>query len=852
MASHRPILAPLSASTNSVGEARSLWPTLRVAFATCVLLTVSADAMRVRAEAIAEGFDHNRSEGIALFDQSGERVFRSMSSRFAWGAYSASGTPIKVATGNTVTWLAFQAGAFVPGSYVYTRFDATTVQASGGMANKPSRRIDLSGNGARFIVSLLHCPRAVEVSLLLRDAAGWWRSSPHPLGTHAPNYNEERRIEIDPKALTWVKVVDARDLDEVDDGGASPLQDGPAGTPAWRSIEGMGLIAASDASRAVVEIGGLSLTDGVRPRIDPKEPLRRSDIAFLHKPLPLEKFDEYGGAKIVYWDQGWQPDQVALTRDYGVREMPVVSGGVIGNNLAQADPALKAAIGRDLWGHEVLVGNESFPNGMQARMCIRQPAFHQYVRDYVRRNIYDCGARELLVDEPAGFNGGRESFHYDGACFCERCNEGFREWLGRHAAEIDLKAHGITNLDSFDYRAFLLGVVGVNADRTAYRKAFEAGKLPLINHFIRFQQEPQREFFLMIKAYARSLDPNFVVSANTFNLRPEVLFLAEEVDADFHGAETAVYLYDFKQFGKAIQRLRLADDLGLRVVTSSVFWEYRHARQHGLVEIFKPVIAAFYASGHHFAVPDYYRWTDPNYYGPIPEFAPFYRFIRQHADLFDGYETITQVGVIMDNSAMHEYTGDPAFVREYEHIGQALVSRSIPFGVTIAADGFHYRKEMTRRDLEERFQIVVIPRHTRFQGSQARVIEELTQGGRVHTWDDRGIGPVQNRLQPWVRSNREKAFVAPRRRAAGDPLVVHVVNLDYTPDKVAEQRGVVIDLHREMLGGAVAAIEGFSPDDPSGALPVSFTQKAEGVTIDLPQLRHWTVLKVSVQPASTP
>jgi hypothetical protein len=795
-------------------------------------------------QAIAEGFDHNTAVGIPLFDERGERIFRSMSSKFAWGAYSASGKTILVAMHNKAPVLRFESGAFTTGSYVYTRFDATTVQASGGMANKPSRTIDLSRKEARIAIGVMRSEAAVQVALLLRDDQTWWRSDACSLPAHTAEYNEEKRAEFDLHGLHWRRLLQTAEMDEVDDGAAAAVTDGKPGTPQWTRIEGLGLMAQSAAAH-VVDLAGVALKDGTSNRVALSQPLRHSDIAFLHKPTPLEKFDEYGGAKVVYWDQGWVRDQVALTRNYGVRDLPAVSAGVVENRLAQPDPALKAAIARDLWGREVLVGNESFPTGMQARMCLRQPAFLQYTKDYVRLRVHECGASEALMDEPDGFNGARNSFQYGAACFCDRCNDGFRDWLGGHFSTAELARLGVATLSGFSYRDLLRARV---ADVAAYRAAFERGELPLMQQFIRFQQEPQRDFFRQIRDYARTLNPGFKFSANLFNLKSELLFLAEEADGDFFGAESELYFHDFKQFGKSLQRLRLADALGIRVVTSGVFWEFRHARARNLVEIFKVVIPAVYASGHHLAVPDLYRWTEPNFVGSIPDLAPFYRFVRQNAELFDDYAPVTQVGVVMDNTAANAYTGDATFRADYERIGQDLVENGILFGIAMGADGLHYRREFNRRELEARFQMVVLPRNTRLQGVQAEAIAQLKAAGRVHEWDAGGMAALLPKVNSWVRCDKPKVLVLPRRNPAlvGAPVVVHLVNLDYVPDTVKTKENVAVMIGREIVPHPVRTIVVRTPFGV--ATPLPFVQDEIGLRVVIPELNYWSVLQLHAAP----
>ena len=59
----------------------------------------------------------------------------------------------------------------------------------------------------------------------------------------------------------------------------------------------MGVMVASGTPADKLYLGGISLTDGRTEKVDIREPIENSDIAFLHQAKPLEKYDEYGGAK---------------------------------------------------------------------------------------------------------------------------------------------------------------------------------------------------------------------------------------------------------------------------------------------------------------------------------------------------------------------------------------------------------------------------------------------------------------------------------------------------------------------------------------------------------------------------
>ncbi|MDH7503382.1 MAG: hypothetical protein QHJ82_11825, partial [Verrucomicrobiota bacterium] len=79
---------------------------------------------------------------------------------------------------------------------------------------------------------------------------------------------------------------------------------------------------------------------------------------------------------------------------------------------------------------------------------------------------------------------------------------------------------------------------------------------------------------------------------------------------------------------------------------------------HGLV---RGWIALAYASGQLFMAPHRQWCYTPEkgthwYNGPTDVYAPLYRFVREHADLFDGYETVSDIAVVLPHRA---YMRDP-------------------------------------------------------------------------------------------------------------------------------------------------------------------------------------------------
>ncbi len=799
----------------------------------------------LEAQFIAEGFDHSHPEGVVLADgNNGEVIFRTSASQFAWGGHCQEpGTSISFETRNTEAHLSFNEGSYLLGNYVYSRFDDSTEPPDG--ANKPSRTIDMSPSESRVILSLFESTNNVNTGILLRDQDQWWCSQPVIVAKYLQGYNREKRISIDPKTLTWTAMENTVDMDEVDDGGDVPLTFGQEGTPDWSTIEGMGIMAMINSPGTLVAFSGMSLTDDEKIQVNIDVPMKNSDVAFIHKPTPLEKFDVYGGAKAVYWSQGWNKDYTALTMDYGVRDIPAVSMSVIQNTQAQKNPDLKKSICRDLWGEETIYGSPIFPSGQVAFMCIRKPEYLAYVKDYAKRRVYDVGAREALMDSPSGSNGSKMLFRDEAGCFCDDCNQGFNDWLQANYSSQELSDMGISDLGSFDYRELLKSQV---SNLSQYIQKFDNGQLPYIDLYITYQQTPARDFFTEVRDYMSSIHPDFTFTSNTFNLLKEHLYLAEEVNGDFHGAETELYMQNPSRFGNQMLRLKLADDLGIRIVTSGVHWDWNYVRQQNLVDVVKPIIAGHYASGHQLAVPDYYRWIEPDWYGSMPDYAPFYRFVRENAFLFDDYETVEQVGVIMDNSVNGKYTGDPVFRNDFETIGRELFDQNIPFGVATGADGLFYTKEFTEAELTERFQQIILPRNTALEGSQLEAVNNLSSAGKIYNWDG-SMDSFLPKIESWVSCDQDEVWVLPRTQPADTnaPVIVHMLNRDISlyQDMVYSKNDINIHISDAIVKRPVFTVKSHSPGETSTTL--SFTRDADGIAIAVPELEYWNVIEIIYQ-----
>lgn len=231
----------------------------------------------------------------------------------------------------------------------------------------------------------------------------------------------------------------------------------------------------------------------------------------------------------------------------------------------------------------------------------------------------EAGADLFQMDDPV-LNLGAMQW---GACFCPYCMAGFRDYLADHSTPEQRASWGIVDLADFDYATDLRAQGAPAGD--AFGK-WDGG--PLKAQFRDFLQASVARFYQDIRgqidAYAGRHVP---FSSNNY-------------------AGRWTFPYDHFDFGVAEIPHR---DLG----PALMYERFKEARDRGKAQVFtlvsedvaltRRVIATAYATGGHLLVPwDVYLGSTPEgsrrYYGKPEDYADLYRFVRGHADLFDGYE----------------------------------------------------------------------------------------------------------------------------------------------------------------------------------------------------------------------
>jgi hypothetical protein len=339
---------------------------------------------------------------------------------------------------------------------------------------------------------------------------------------------------------------------------------------------------------------------------------------------------------MVAWGMFGDPWKIPSVRDLGVRTTGSFWCLTAGAEEACKDPALREAVVRDIEGAPIVVPWLAENRSADCRNwwgCVNTKAFPDLC---IKRLGIECAQKPdgIHIDDPIG--GTYESLA-EGGCFCDACMARFSEWLLVHASA------GASSFQDFDYRTLIRSRAKTRTEYVRLRKT-----LPLRAEYEEFQLDAARQNFSNLAFKVRErLGPDAFLSAN--------LYFADYGDANLVLTPylTHIVCEVFHYFGhgtgsfrQILKSYRQADALGLPLAATASGEDWSRVRDKGAVNLVKVWIALAYASGQFFLVPDpEHQWCHDAvrgtswYKAPRAEFAPIYRFIREHRNLFDGFET---------------------------------------------------------------------------------------------------------------------------------------------------------------------------------------------------------------------
>jgi hypothetical protein len=551
--------------------------------------------------------------------------------------------------------------------------------------------------------------------------------------------------------------------------------------------------------------------------------LKRSDVVFMYE-ADRQTYLDYG-ATVLAW--GGIPTPQSREAGAGVRLYGSVGLVTEFDQYYERFPkTYEQGLCRDIDGRPVKVPwltdhrHKGIPYWW---CCTSQPLFRQYLSERVIETVR-AGADGVHIDDHMGTAGGL----WLGICFCDRCVDGFRDYL-RMLGEGELRRLGIERVGEFNYRDEVKRWLAIGDARTPR----QVTQHPLWPQWTIYQCRAAAKWMQELRELAaRTAGRTVPFGANAGLLWPR--HLSDYQTLDLFSAETDHHASDQVLSDLPLVAYRMADAVQRPYAATASGGDWAFVKEKNLPGLVRGWIALSYAAGQCFMAPHRQWCYTPEkgthwYDGPKEKFVPLYQFVRRNADLFDEYEAYTDVGVVLPYRA---FTRDP---QRWFDICSQLAARNISYQLLLGGD------EIVDHPLSARglyaCRAVLIPDREDLLVADRQLVEQRAAKGALFGTVTEALA----RLTPAVRIEAQGQVRALPRVKPGS-AVIHLVNYRYDPasDDVRSLTGVRVQVDLSALGVKGArTCRWVTPDADPVELPISSD------TVLVPTLNLWGLLEMS-------
>ena len=484
--------------------------------------------------------------------------------------------------------------------------------------------------------------------------------------------------------------------------------------------------------------------------------------------------------------------------------------------------------------------------------CTNSPAYRHYLM-YQLRRVMQAGADWLMIDSAIPTIASLNARY--GGCFCQHCMSGFRDFLRANLSAADLASREIAELESFDYREYLLARGYTDERYRAEILAFPP-VIPLAGEYFDFQWKEVNALFRAFKRYAQEFGDDVPMSSNSPFYWAEFMYA---VDAhDFYTNEMK-YLPPEAEIlpTDPVYTFKLADALDRLLAITGVPRAFEPCRLNDRPRHIRLWIAQAYAHGHVFMAPDK-MWTlrfagepDRWYHSKPGDYEPIYHFIRDYPGLFDGYKSFATIALIFSNQAVRQYLGDRLSAG---HLGGqnrsaprtdlaeacfALSRANLPFCIIVAGDDW-VEDRLLETDLSP-YRAVL-----RFEPSFLSAEQEAklrTAGERLINWS--GADDLLDRLERDIHvGGAENINVQLRHKPgrADAPVIVHLLNSNYEheTDRFKPVRDIEVAITKAALDRSFSRATMYAPGiEP---YPIDCRVNESRTVVTVPDLDMWAII----------
>jgi hypothetical protein len=478
-------------------------------------------------------------------------------------------------------------------------------------------------------------------------------------------------------------------------------------------------------------------------------------------------------------------------------------------------------------------------------------------QDALWRCPLHSGTRERLrevIEE--GMQTNPDLLHLDGAlatlcaihdpatglgCFCDELVDGFNQYLETKFTQGQLREMGIDDISQFNYRAMLQRRFPTEQQ---YTEAFRQQQLPLADEYRTYQYRAIADLYRELIHHARGYRGKQIpLAANLHSLRYNMLVPVDAVDLLY--CETR---YTEAGLDQAVVPFKLAETLGVPLAALVDGHSVQRLKKQRTPDLLRRWLALTTAMGANFCIPSLkVMQLDESDLNAVrfhrEDYVNDFRFIRENAALFEGYESVTQIGVLYSMADRW----DSSYSRFLEFC-QRVFDLNIPFSMPIAGDDrLTYRLfDVHLADLDA----LLVPGDLQLDPAQQAVLDRA--GKKVRrvelNSDSSDLRTVLADVEPLLTaSDNDHVWLLPRQRLS-DPqasLVIHLVNKVF--DKAANRHppleSVEIQVSDRLLAGRrISAAWVHAPEH--NPLPCLIEESAAGTKVIVPRLDVWGVLRI--------
>jgi len=458
--------------------------------------------------------------------------------------------------------------------------------------------------------------------------------------------------------------------------------------------------------------------------------------------------------------------------------------------------------------------------------------------------------------------------YYLGGDFSDHCMANFKSWLIKNYSKDELVTLGIANISTFHYGEFLkaMGYTAVQYEAEALNIP---NKIPLSNEYRHFLQDWNDTYLgelvqftdeiAKAKGYPYKEGVGYIevgTSSPLFDPYWNGIRMPFNDEFDFYVQEFNHRAIEKKVNSDVILMYKLAEAINKPLALTALpypDWNYMVDNPES-VDLVRTWIAQAYVNGAIFMAPEHmwaYQDALQRYYDPaIGDYDYIYAWINEKSFMFDGYETVANVGLIYSHQAYRENQYDKL---DIFHAALDLMEQNIPYKLLVAGDNW-WPKYLTDSDQSYAMDNLNVIVKTDFNGtalSASQAAKLNAYQDKIVNWSD--TASITGLLAKEMSVDIAQVALFPRENAdlnaamSNAPRIMHLVNRDFNASTLSlnAKSNLIItindSLYSDVISGFVGALY-TQADQPAIHLDISYRNGI--TTVKVPELKSWGLIEL--------